>query len=159
MDFKRMTPTIAEVSEDTLALETYLRGLPVGALVSYAEIARDAGVPMDGRGKARLRVASKRAQRVYTTIRGFGLKLSDAFNSLTIIQDRLVRVDNSVKRAETTTQLVLSQHREEMQQEDRRQAELVSMMFANVRAISNQRKRELRQARAKLAAALGIEAG
>jgi len=136
--------TIPEVSETTLKLEEYLRSLPAGERVSYAEIEMATGVQMTTSNKARLRIAAKRSNRIYATIRGFGLEMSSGQNAGSINRHGLVRVDNAVRRQEKVGNLLLAQHAAEMPVGDRHQITAVVCMFAQIRVIADAQKRMMR---------------
>lgn len=141
--------TIQDASAETLALEAMLGELGPGEQVSYAEIQQRTGVTMDGRNRNRLRVAAKRAGRVYATIRGFGIAMSSGENGAAIVKGGMVRLDNHVKRQERVTSAILLQHGREMPPDDRAQVTAMAAMFATVRNIADQQKRELRLMRSK----------
>jgi hypothetical protein len=149
-----LTTTIADVSEDTLAIESYLRSLKPGDTTTYAEIHKATRVRMDSAGKAKIRSAAKRANIIYTTIRGVGIQLADEVNGVPILADRLVRVDNATKRAEKIAATIYEQHGAKMTEENKATTIGVIAIFGTIRVLADQRRRELRRlekARPKLA--------
>ena len=154
-----MNATFADVSEDTLAIESYLRSLKPGSTATYAEIHKATGVWMDFSGKAKIRSAAKRANIVYTTTRNVGIQLSDEENGVPILADRLVRVDNATKRAEKIAATIYEQHGAKMTEENKATTIGVIAIFGTIRVLADQRRRELRRlekSRPKLAAPIEI---
>jgi hypothetical protein len=141
--------TIEKVAAETLTLEGLFRSLKAGEPITYAEIQKRTNVRMDAKGRARLRTAAKRANRIYAVHRGIGLAMSDHINGIDIVHGRLTRVDAAVKKAEKTTTEILHQHSDQMTKDDRNHVMAVSVMFANVRVIADQHKRELRLAESR----------
>lgn len=135
------TKTIQEVSSDTLKLEEYVRTLAPGEKVAYLEISMATGVAMDTRGKQRLRVACKRAKRVYATIRDFGIEMSSGHNAGSISRTGLVRLDNMARKQEKVNVALLEQHAEDMPVLDRNQISTVASMFATVRVMADGHKK------------------
>ncbi len=151
--------TIADVSEDTLAIESYLRSLNPGDTSTYAEIHKATAVQMGSAGKAKMRSAAKRANIIYTTIRGVGIQLADETTGVPILATRFVRFDNAVKRTEKIAATIYEQHGAKMTDEDKATTIGVIAMFGTVRVLADQRRRELRRlekSRPKLAEPIEI---
>ena len=142
---KRRLTTIPEVAKETLALEVYLRDLKPGAAVSFAEIHRQTGVPMDTKGKSHLRTAAKRAGKIWGSIRGLGVQLADETHGPAIIASECMRVDNAVRKAEKKTTIVYEAFGAKMTKADRDLTVGLLALFGTVRVLADQRKREIRR--------------
>lgn len=155
----QQTRSIAEVSADTLALETLLRSLEKGDQLTYVEITQRCGVKMDAKGRARIHTAAKRAGRVYATVRDVGITMLSGANGGPIVKAGVIRLDNQAKRLEKTSAMVLDQVGDEMEHADRNEVILVAGLFARVRIMADQHKKEmkLRAARPRRVDARGLE--
>ena len=94
-----MSNTIAEVSQDTLTLETFLNQQPPGAYFTYEDITEATGVKMDTAGKGYLRTAVKRSRHIalVTTI-GHGVTIASETNFTQHVGHKLQGIANGAKR-------------------------------------------------------------
>lgn len=132
--------TIAEVSKETLRLENILSASKPGEFISYKNIESLSGIKMDNRGKGFLRTALNRLKIEYTPVRGKGIELASASNAIAIVSRRVIKIDNSVKRAEKTTKRVTNQFYDKLSEHEQRNVNYLSAVFASLRAYSQSAK-------------------
>lgn len=132
--------TIAEVSKETLQIEAVLKNAKSGEFIMYQNLQHLSGVRMDERGKQFMRTALKRLKLEYTVVPGKGIELSSPDNAIKIVATKVIRIDNSVKRAEKTTRNVTDKHYTEMKPEEQRNLNFLGAAFASIRAYSQSAK-------------------
>jgi hypothetical protein len=93
-----MSRTIAEVSNDTLKIETVLKNSKTGDFLAYGILEDLSGVKMDNKGKGFLRTALKRLKLDYSPVRGEGIQLTDHNTASDAVVETVVKVDRAVKR-------------------------------------------------------------
>lgn len=135
-----MNKTIAEISKEALQIEQYLKGCNAGEFVAYKEIEAKTGVTMDGHGKGYLRTALNRLKMEYTCVRGSGIELASPDNSMEIISQKVVKIDNSVKRAEKTYKNITHSFYDKLSNEDKKQVHFVGSVFGAIRLAANNAK-------------------
>lgn len=139
--------TVAKVSAETLALEQLIASLAPGAAITFIEITQRTGIPMDNKNRARLRVAAKRANRIYTAERNVGIVMSHPISVMDITLTGVERIHGCVRRHEQTTATLLQQHGAEMEQTERTICEQALGVQRVLATITANRRRELTGAR------------
>lgn len=128
--------TIAEVSKQTLKIENILKTSKPGEFITYRNLETVSGVRMDNRGKGYLRTALNRLKLEYSPVKGEGIQLCSPDNAIAIVSKRVVKIDNSVRRAEKTTKRVTSQFYDKLNEHEQRNVNYLSAVFASLRAYS-----------------------
>lgn len=132
--------TIAEVSKQTLQIENVLKAAKPGDTITYKNLEVLSGVRMDNKGKGYLRTAMNRLKLEYSPVRGEGIELASPENSISIVSKRVVKIDNSVRRAEKTTKRVTNQFYDKLNEHEQRNVNYLSAVFASLRAYSQSAK-------------------
>jgi hypothetical protein len=132
--------TIAEVSKQSLKLENILRSSRPGEFISYKNLESLSGVRMDNKGKGYLRTALNRLKLEYSPVIGQGIQLADAGNAIAIVSKRVIKIDNSVKRAEKTTKRITNQFYDKLNEHEQKNVNYLSAVFASLRAYSQTAK-------------------
>ena len=132
--------TIAEVSKQTLQIENVLEKAKAGDFITYKNLEILSGVKMNNRGKGYMRTALNRLKIEYTPIRGEGIELASPENSISIVSRRVIKIDNSVKRAEETTKRVTEQFYDQLSENEQKNVNYLSAVFASLRAYSTSAK-------------------
>lgn len=140
-----MKKTIAKVSDETLRIENYLIGTSDGQFISYQEIEQNTGVKMNNAGKSYLRTALHRLNLEYSCVRGEGIKLADAANALTIVVDRVGRIDRAIKRGDRTNNNLISQFYNDMNDDDKKRILFVGSAYGALRNAARNSKLYLRE--------------
>lgn len=135
--------TINEVSQDTIKLEAYLEEKKPGDVLYFSEVENETGVKMTATGKGYLRTAIKRAGHLYIPVRGVGVELVSEKTATTVISHRVIRIDNSVKKAEKTTKKVADKFYEKLNNEQKNHVNFIGSVFAAIRAYSVNAKKIL----------------
>jgi hypothetical protein len=135
-----MNTTIAEISKQSLKLEETLRSFKAGEFIPYKILESLSGVRMDNKGKGYLRTALNRLKLEYSPVIGQGIQLASAENAISIVSKRVIRIDNSVKRAEKTTKRVTNQFYDKLTEHEQRNVNYLSAVFASLRAYSQSAK-------------------
>lgn len=134
--------TIQEVSEQTLKLEAVFSSSPTGEFFTYEQLQELTQVAMDNRGKAFMRTALKRLKLPYETERGEGIKLLSKDNASRIVATKVIKIDNSVKRAEKTTKHIMSNAVfEELTESEKKGINFIGALFATIRSYSQSAKK------------------
>ena len=137
--------TIQKVSEETLAIENFLKDMPEGKLITYEEIAKECKVKMDSAGKGYMRTAIKRLRLEYSCIIDVGIKLADTDTASTIVVGRLSKIDNAVKRGEKTFNIVSMQFYDRLEAWEQKQLNFVGAAFGAIRLAADNGKRILKE--------------
>lgn len=135
-----MQKAIQEVSEETLQIENYLKSLNPGDRVTFKGIEESTSVKMDLQGRNYLRSALRRLKLPYMSIRNVGIEVLSSHNASAIISDAVIKIDNSVKRAEKTTKHVRLRVYEELPANERKTIDVLGALFGSIRAFSNSAK-------------------
>ena len=125
------------VSEEVLKLQEYLENLAPGKRVSYANIAYESGINMDTTGKQRLIRAAHRAGIEYLSIRGYGIEIVSPDTSIEAVSKRTIKIDSAVKKAEKTTEHIIQQHFDNMDECDQRKVLYLGSVFGAIRGVAN----------------------
>lgn len=128
--------TIAEVSKQTLQIESVLKQAKPGDFITYRNLEVLSGVKMDNRGKAYMRTALNRLKLEYSPRPGEGIVLASPENSISIVSKRVIKIDSSVKRAEKTTKRITNQFYDKLTENEQRNVNYLSAVFASLRAYS-----------------------
>lgn len=128
-----MRKSIAVVSEETLKIQSYLGTVKDGETVDYRDIERGSTVKMDNAGKQKLRSALRRAKREYSPIRGIGIKLACPDMVVPILGNRIIRIDNAVKRADKTHKALQVQFFSSLTTEQQKQILFAGAVFGAIR--------------------------
>lgn len=132
--------TIAEVSKETLLLESYLAKKKAGEELSYNKIETDTGVTMDETGKGKLRSALRRAKLEASTIKGYGIKLADVSSAMEIVTHRLNKIDRAVKRGEKTHKTIQEQFFSSLPPDEQKEILYLGAVFGAIRVASDNGK-------------------
>lgn len=132
--------TIAEVSKQSLKLENILKTFRPGEFIAYKNLESLSGVRMDNKGKGYLRTALNRLKLEYSPVVGQGIQLASPENAIAIVSKRVIRIDNSVKRAEKTTKRVTDQFYDKLGDHEQKNVNYLSAVFASLRAYSKSAK-------------------
>lgn len=133
-----MGNSIAEVSKETLQLEAYFKEKEPGEFVPYKEIEQETGVLMDYRGKGFIKTALNRLDKEYTTRKGQGIELASAENGMSIVINRLVRINNAVKRGDKTTRNIQNEFLMQMSDQDKKRVLFCASVFGAIRLAAEQ---------------------
>lgn len=128
------------VSEQTLKIESVIKHLRPGDFISYQNIFELSGVRMDVKGRSYLRTALNRLGIEYTSVWGKGIELASHKNAISIVASRVVKIDNSVKRAEKTTKRITNQFYDKLNEDEQKNVNYLSAIFASLRAYSSSAK-------------------
>lgn len=133
--------TIQEVSQNTLKLEGIFSAAAPGEFFSYSQLQQISGIRMDSRGKSYIKGAFRRLKTPYETIRGQGVKILSKDNATRIVIRDVVKIDNSIKRAEKTTRQVKNIVYDQLPEEERRNINFLGALFGTIRSYSQSAKR------------------
>lgn len=122
--------TIAEVAQETLQIEEYLKTISAGEKIKYTTIQAATGVKMGNKGKGYMRSALNRLKLEYSAIRGWGIELCSATNATSMIAHKVIRIDNAVKKATKTTKRVSDQFFDELSQPERLHVTTLRSIFS-----------------------------
>lgn len=137
--------TIQKVSEETLAIENYLKDVPEGKLITYEEIAKECKVKMDTAGKGYMRTAIKRLRLEYSCIIGIGIQLADTGSASTIVVSKLSRIDSAVKRGEKSFNNISMQFYDRLESREQKQLNFIGAAFGAIRLAAENGKRILKE--------------
>jgi hypothetical protein len=120
---------IAEVSKETLQIETYLQTLNPGEQVLYSIIETETGIKMDERGKSCLRSALRRLRLNYTRLRspntGKGYILASPENSVGIVVENVMRVDKGIRKTHKVTESLKKSFYSQLNDQDKNSLDFV----------------------------------
>lgn len=136
-----MNKTIAEVSKQTLRIEGVLKTFRPGEYIPYHTIEQLSGVRMDHKGKGYLRTALNRLRIEYSPVIGKGIELASPTNAISIVSKRVIRIDNSVKKAEKTTRRVTDQFYNQLTEAEQNNVNFIGSAFAAIRLYSQSAKK------------------
>lgn len=132
--------TIAQASSQTLRIENVLKSSRPGDFITYKNIEALSGVKMDNKGKGYLRTALNRLKLEYSPVAGQGIELASAQNAIVIVSKRVVKIDNSVKKAEKTTKRITNQFYDKLSESEQKNVNYLSAVFGSLRAYSQSAK-------------------
>ena len=135
--------TFPTVSEQTLQIQAFLEQQPIGAYLSYAEIAEGTGVPMDARGKEFLRSALERAGLERLTFIGEGIELASPTNFQAISKGQLSRVMNAARRGEEMTLNMTTALQTELTPDQRTQLLMQNAVFGAISGTASAQNKAL----------------
>lgn len=136
-----MSKTIQAVSEATLKLGGLFNSVEPGREFSYKQIQELTGVTMDNAGKSYMRSALKRLKLPYEIIRGEGIKILSVDNASRIVVDKVIKVDNAIKRAAKTTKQVSDRMYDQLPEAEKKNINFLGALFGTIRAYSINAKR------------------
>ena len=126
--------TIPKVSEETLRIERFIKSQEPGTKLSYNQIEDETNVKMDVKGKTYLRTAFKRAKLEYAVIRSYGVQIADPDTVMPILNFRLTKIDNAVKRGEKSQKNLQEKFFQQLDPYDQQQILLLGGIFGAIRA-------------------------
>lgn len=132
--------TIAEISKQTLQIESVLKNAKPGDIITYKNLEILSGVRMDNKGKGYMRTALNRLKLEYSPIVGEGIELASPENSISIVSKRVIRIDSSVRKAEKTTKRITNQFYDKLSEHEQKNVNYLSAVFASLRAYSQSAK-------------------
>lgn len=133
--------TIQKVSEETLKIENIISSSAPGQILSYKELQIQSGVTMDTKGKTYMRTALKRLKMPYETISGSGIRLLSPQNASKIVIHKVIKVDNSIKRAAKTTKQVSERVYNDLTEPEKKNLNFLGALFGTIRGYSTTAKR------------------
>lgn len=133
--------TIQDVSANTLKLEGIFSSASPGEYFSYTNLQQLSGIRMDNRGKSYIKSAMRRLKFPYETIRGQGIKVLSKDNATKIIVRDVIRIDNSMKKAEKTTRQVKDRVYEQLTDGERKNINFLGALFGSIRSYTTSAKR------------------
>jgi hypothetical protein len=136
-----MPKTIQEISQETLKLENIFASATAGEFFAYNQLQMLTEITMDNKGKAYMRSALCRLKLPYECERGNGIKVLSPQNATRIIVSRVVKIDNSIKRAEKTTTQVKNRVYDELTEPEQKNILFLSALFGTIRSYSSNAKR------------------
>lgn len=132
--------TIAQASNQTLKIENILKSCKPGEFVTYKSLEGLTGVRMDNKGKGYLRTALNRLKLEYSPVSGQGIELASPSTAIQIVSKRVIRIDNTVKKAEKTTKRITNQFYDKLSEPEQKNVNYLSAVFASLRAYSQSAK-------------------
>lgn len=96
---------------------------------------------MDNTGKSYLRSAAKRLKLPYMVIKGVGIETCSPANAMSIISSSVIKIDNSVKRAEKTNKQVSKHVYSDLGEKERKSIDFLGALFGSIRGFSSSAKR------------------
>lgn len=136
-----MNKTIQEVSNETLKLEEIFSSATPGEFFSYQSLQQLSNVRMDERGKCYMRSALKRLKLPYEVVIGSGIKILSVENASRIVINKVVKIDNSIKRAEKTTKNVRAKVYDQLPEPEKKNIDFLGALFGTIRSYSTSAKR------------------
>jgi hypothetical protein len=101
------------------------------------KIQKDTGISMNEHGKTYLRTAFKRLNKVYTTIKGYGVKVADSSDTMPILVNKLTKIDKAVKRAGKTHKTLESQFFDRLEPNEQKQILYLGDVFGAIRVAAD----------------------
>ena len=132
--------TIQQVSEQTLKIENILNSGAPGEEFTYHQLENLSGVKMDDHGKNYMRTALKRLRMPYEVISGVGIRLLSPDNAMRIVTTKVVKIDNTVKRAEKTVRQVREKTYNELDSRGQSSINALTSFFGSIRMFSKSAK-------------------
>jgi hypothetical protein len=132
--------TLPKISKETLHLENFLKEALEGEIILFDSLEAVSGVKMDAKGRGYLKTALNKLKLPYEAIRGKGLRLVCPDNALNIVAHKIIKIDNSVKKAEKTTKQVRDKTFDKLNMKEQEQITFLTAWFGSVRAFSNSAK-------------------
>ena len=132
--------TVGKISKDSIKLYNYFRGLSPGTELSYCQIENDTGIKMDEIGKNHMRTALNKAKIEYDLIWGYGIVLAQPDNVIKILNTKLIKIDNAVKKADKTNKN-LGVFYSELPPHEQKQVLMVGAVFGAIRVAADNGKR------------------
>lgn len=136
-----MNNSIQEVSKETLALENIFRSATEGEFFTYSQLQELSNVKMDEAGKGYMRKALNRLKLPYEVFRGTGIKLLSPDNASKIVIDKVVKIDNAVKRGEKTTKRVRDRVYNQLTEPEQRNINFLGAFYGTIRLYAQSAKR------------------
>ncbi len=133
--------TLQDVSANTLKLENIFSSAIEGQYFSYKELQQLTNVVMDNKGKTYIYSALRRLKLPYETVRGEGIKLLSKDNATRIVIGKIIKTDNSIKRAEKTTKQVKDRVYEQLTEPEKKNIIFLGTLFGTIRSYSQSAKR------------------
>lgn len=132
--------TIQQVSEQTLNIENILSSGSPGEQFTYQQLQSLSGVTMDNIGKSYMRSALRRLKLPYEVTQGVGIRLLSADNAMRIVTNKVVKIDNTVKRAEKTVKHVRERAYNDLDQRGQSSINALTSFFGSIRMFSKSAK-------------------
>lgn len=130
--------SIPEREVEVARLIEYFNAASDGSTITWGQIARETGIPMNKTGRDQVRRALRRMRRPYAAVRGAGIELSSAGNTLAIMRGRFVRIDRAVRKADATRGQLAARHFEQLEARDKNSMLMLAGFFGAVRTIAKQ---------------------
>ncbi len=133
--------SIAKASEEYMRLLAYVVEQPHGAMLSYDEVCHHTGVKMDIPGKAKLRRTILRSKKEYSVVPNVGYKLADADIATGILSFRLIRIDNTVKRADRAQRIIQREFLNDLTEDEKKGVLFIGSVFGAIRIAADKGKK------------------
>lgn len=133
--------TIQTISKEMQTIKEYLELFPDGEIITFNAISQNTGIIMNEQGKQYVRSALRSLKREYASIHGIGIELSSPLNATGLVNHRLIKIDNAVKRGEKTANRCMH-FLSDMTEKDSKQLLLISSVFGAIRASASLAKRQ-----------------
>jgi len=127
----------AEKEAQAARLKDFFGALPDGEEVSWMRVEHDSGVKMDYAGRSMARLALKRLRRPYEAIKGTGLRMSSAGNSVTILAGRFARVETAIQKTDRVREALETRHFAQMSEVDQKKMLLAKSFFGALKVCSS----------------------
>ena len=138
-----MIESVQKLNADVARLALFFAGLPDGEEVSWVRTEYETGIKMDTKGRNLARRGLARAKRPYLTLRGVGVRLSAPETALEIMGGQFVRIDNGVRRAERTRDILAARHLEQMGVRAKERTLMLGAFFGTIRVFAAEAKARL----------------
>lgn len=135
--------TIAKTSEEGLKLREYMSVQSPGSFITYLQIQDESGVLMDSRGKNLVRSALTSQKIEYTCLRGKGIELAGVETAVGIMNQKFVRVSNTIKKAAKTQKNIQEKFYDDLSEQDKRKVLLAGTVFAMMHAMAKDNSKSL----------------
>lgn len=109
-----------------------------GTEISWLKLEHDTAIKMDMHGRALVRIALRKLRRPYEAVRGVGIRVSSHDTAMSIMGQRFIRIDNSVRRADRTREQLSDRHLAQMSTQDQQRMLTLAGFFGTVRAFAKE---------------------
>ena len=136
--------TVGYITEQTIKLYNYFKDILPGTELSYSKIELDTGIKMNETGKRYMRTALNKAKIEYELKWGYGIVLAEPDNVIKILNTKLIKIDNAVKKADKTNKNLVTFF-SELPPHEQKQVLMVGAVFGAIRVAAENGKRLYQQ--------------
>jgi len=113
-----------------------------GDLIEYDAVQKAIGVNMRSlKNRAKLRNAIIRSGREYTAVPTVGYQLAKPDNAMGILSHKLLKIDNSVRRADRAQKVITDQFFDELQEPEQKAVMFLGSVFGAIRVAAENGKK------------------